>query len=247
MFKKEKFSIPLFVSASILVLVFLFFFYYFAGLTLIEILLNNNSAKETQVDKVYLNNDYKNDDPFITKNPGLKDMLTGPIISKSDPFLGAEKAPVTLVIFSDFQCSVCHKQEAVLKQILEKYKDKVRLIWKDYPDRRVNSDSFQASLAGRCANEQGKFWEYHDLLFANSSQLNKDRFVELSKELNLGENKFNDCLAKLKYQKNVSDNVLEANALNINGVPFIYVNDQEVLGEISVDDLSKMVEKELER
>ncbi|MBU4217330.1 DsbA family protein [Candidatus Parcubacteria bacterium] len=247
MSKKEKFSIPLFVSASILVLVFLFVFYCLASMSLTEKFFNDNFAKDARVDKVYLNNDYKNDDPFMTKNPDLKDMLSGPIISKSDPSLGVVQAPVTLVIFSDFQCGICHKQETVLKQILEKYKDRVRLIWKDYPESKTSSNSFQASLAGRCANEQGKFWEYHDLLFANSSQLNNDKFIELAKGLNLNEGKFDNCLKTLKYQKEVNDNIVEANALDITGVPFLYVNDQEVLGEINIDDLSKMVERELEK
>lgn len=246
MFKKEKFSTLLFISASILVLVFLFIFYYFASFSLTEMLLDDGFAKDAQVDKIYLKDGYKNDDPFITKNPDLKDMLDGPIISQSDPFLGAVQAPVTLVIFSDFQCSVCHKQEAILKQVLDKYGDKVRLIWKDYPDKDVASGSFQASLAGRCANEQGKFWEYHDLLFANSGQLTGDKFVELSKESELNSAKFDNCLTTLKYQREINDNILEANALDITGVPFIYVNDQEVLGEISIEDLSKIIEKELE-
>lgn len=247
MLKKEKFSIPLFISASILVLVFLFVSYSFIGLSLTERVFNDNFVKNGAVERVYLNSDYENDDPFMTKNPDLKDILSGPIISKSDPFLGAEQATVTLVVFSDFQCGVCYKQEAVLKQILEKYKDKVRLIWKDYPESRISSDSFQASLAGRCANEQEKFWEYHDLLFANSSQLNKDKFVELAKKLDLDEGKFANCLTTLKYQKEINDNVSEANALDISGVPFIYVNNQEVMGEVSIEDLSKMVEVELGR
>jgi len=247
MFKKEKISIPLFVSASILVLIFLLVLYYFVGLSLAEKIFDDRFAKDVRVEKVYLNDNYQEGDPFITKNPDLGDILAGPIIAKNDPFLGAEQAPVTLVVYSDFKCEACHKQEVTLKQILEKYKDKVRLIWKDYPDKKITSDSFQASLAGRCAHEQGKFWEYHDLLFANSDQFNKDKFIEFAKQLNLDEGKFDNCLKVLKYQKEISDNIKEANALDITGVPFTYINNQEVLGEISIDDLSRMVEVELAR
>lgn len=241
--KKEKLSIPLFVSASILVLIFLSAFYFFADLSLSSFLF----TKSIEGDKVYLNEKEEEGDPLLTKVDNLKDVLAGPIISQNDPMLGNNQAKVALVIFSDFQCAVCQKQEAVFKQIVEKYKEKVRLIWKDYPDKNVSSPSFQASLAGRCANEQGKFYPYHDLLFANSQQLNRDKFLELARQLDLKEKDFKTCLESEKYKKEVNDNILEANALDINGVPFIYVNDKEIMGEIDVDELSKMVEMELKK
>jgi protein-disulfide isomerase len=100
-------------------------------------------------------------------------------------------------------------------------------------------------MAGRCANEQNKFWEYHNLLFDNKDQLGGGKFIELAKNLKLDGGKFEKCLSDGRYKQQIIDNLLEANALEINGVPFVYVNNQEVMGEISFEDLEEMIEGEL--
>lgn len=245
MLKKEKFSTPLFIGLSLLALFLLFI----TRLSFVEMFIADPSVvKNIPADKIYLNEDYEDSkDPFLTKKPDLKDMLAGPIISGNDPVFGNEKAPVALVVFSDFQCEVCHGQEEVFGKIIEKYGDKVKLVWKDYPDKESGSVSFQASLAGRCANEQGGFWDYHNLLFDNKDKLNQDLFVELARKMKLDGDEFENCLKNEKYKQQIVDNLSEANALEINGVPFIYINDQEVMGEINFDDLSELIEGELKK
>lgn len=247
MLKKEKFSTPLFMVISISALILLLALFFVVKLSLARMYINNQLAVENdQINKIYLNEKYEDvEDPFLTKKPDLKDMLAGPIVSDNDPVFGDDKAPVSLIIFSDFQCSVCYKQETVFKKIVEKYKDKVKLIWKDYPDKNSSSASFQASLAGRCANEQSNFWDYHSLLFENKNELSKEKFIELAEQTGLDVNKFENCLTNQKYKQNIIDNTLEANALEINGVPFIYVNDKEVMGEIDYNDLEEIIEGEL--
>ncbi|MDP2766943.1 MAG: thioredoxin domain-containing protein [Candidatus Methanoperedens sp.] len=194
--------------------------------------------------KYYLNENYSEGDLLITKVPRLEDMITGPIISDLDPGMGNEEAPVTIVIFSDYQCGFCQKQEQALKELMSRYEGKIRLIRKDYPETDENSISFLAAAAGRCAQEQKKFWEYHDLLFQNSGGLNSKIFFELAKKLNLNINQFNYCLSGNEAEQLIKDNIEEADALNISGVPFIYVNDQEVMGEITFEELRRIVEIE---
>lgn len=159
--------------------------------------------------------------------------------------MGAENAPVVIVEFSDFTCSFCQLEETRLKQIINLYKDKIRLIWKDYPENDTNSISYEAAKAARCASKQNNFWPYHDLLFLNSKKLNQTKFIELAKELNLDEEKFKECLVSKEINDYIKQNVNEADALEITGVPFIYVNDQEVMGEVNLEELKKMVELEL--
>ncbi len=184
---------------------------------------------------------------MATKVPRLKDMLAGPIISGLDPGMGNEKAPVAVVIFSDYQCDFCREQEQILKNLLNQYGDKIRLIWKDYPESDENSISFLAAVAGRCAQEQKKFWEYHDLLFQNSGGLNSKILFELARKLNLNINQFNYCLSGNEAEQLVKDNIEEADALGISGVPFIYVNDREVMGEITLEELGEIIEIELNK
>src|SRR5205085_997458 len=84
---------------------------------------------------------------------------------------GNPNAPVTIVEFSDFQCPYCRAAEPTIKEVLDKYKDKVRFSYRDYPLKQIHPHAEQAAEAARCAGEQGKYWEYHDLLYAKQAQL----------------------------------------------------------------------------
>ncbi len=196
--------------------------------------------------KLYLK-DVKPDDFYITRNLNLEDMLAGPIISEHDPRYGNDQAPVSLVIFSDFVCNFCRQQEEVLKNLISTYPSDIKLIWKDYPESDKQSISWQSARAGRCADQQNKFWAYHDLLFDSKQKFSQELFIDLADQLELDENKFIECLNDNQVDALINDNIREANGLNINGVPFIYVNDQEIIGEISYQDLEKIVLIELDR
>ena len=186
-------------------------------------------------------------DPFITRVPRLEDILAGPIISVRDPSLGNIEAPVTIVYFSDFYCRFCAEQEETLKKVVAKWPEKVRLIWKDYPESSQTSVSYQAAVSARCAQEQEQFWAYHDLLFQSVDELSQNKFLSLADELNLDKDKFSVCLKTNKVDNLINDNIEEANALGINGIPFIYINDREILGEISFTEIEQLIKIELER
>jgi len=248
MFKKNKFPTILFVTASCIAIVVLSSVYAIFTFNWNFIKYSNlkiddrNSADEFY----FINRDYS-DDPYITKKPRLKDMLAGPIINSIDPSTGDDKALVYIVEYSDYECSYCSKQEQVLKKVLQKYKDRVRLIWKDYP--RVDSDSasYSAAVAARCAHEQDKFWPYHDFLFVKNKELNFDTYLNIANLLELDIDLFKTCLESPKAKRRIDNNIKEANALGITGIPFIYINAQEVMGEISEEELERMIEIELGR
>lgn len=239
--QKKEFPTKLFIIASIANLIFLsslFFLWRSSG----AYQHNGNESRQTDINKYFFNDNTESKDPFITVVPGLDDMLAGPIIQESDPSLGSKDAKVFLVIYSDFMCSYCQNQEKVLKQIKDKYSDSVRIIWKDYPEIAENSLSWQASVAGRCADEQGKFWEYHDALFENNSNLSKEVFISLAEDLNMRVDIFSECLSDQEINQKVKDNVIEAQALGITGIPYIFVNDKEMMGEVSAEELQQLVE-----
>ncbi len=239
-FKNKKFSTPLFVTLSLAALILLpVFFIIFKSILGIE------NEKRAQVNYSVQNDGYDISDPFITKVPQLKDLLDGPIIDGNDPSLGNENAAITIVEFSDYECAFCENQEKVIKEVKEEYGDKIRLIWKDYPINNELTPSYQAAIAGRCAAEQDEFWAYHDILFEESHNLNATTFSEIAQELNLDLSIFKKCLKDVNIKKLVDNNIKEANALDINGIPFIYVNKQEVMGEISLDELRRIIDIEL--
>lgn len=240
-FKRNILSI-LFISAGLAVFLFVFIVFIFNKANRIR-----QPGLANQIpDKYYIDDNYReNNDPYITKVPRLEDALVGPIISNRDPGIGIRKAKVNIVIFSDFVCTYCHKQEQVLKKILDKYDINTRIIWKDFPESDIDSLSWQAAIAGRCAQAQGKFWPFHDELFAHDGEPNNFTFLNIADKIGLNRRQFIACLDSEEPARLVNDNIEEASALGINGIPFIYVNDQEVLGEINFDELDKLVEIEL--
>lgn len=243
-FKKPKLPTTIFVIASfVALLLFICFF-----LTLRATFYNNLLAQYQPGQKYFIKKDLNTkDDPMMTKKKDLKDILAGPIISYRDPSLGNIDSPVTIVEFSDFKCDYCIEQEKELKNILAKYQDKVRLIWKDYPEADMATESFQAAKAARCADQQGKFWAYHDLLFANNSKFNKDIFYQIAKTIDLDTDSFDKCFKGKGVENLINDNMAEANILDINGIPFLYVNDQEIMGNITGDDLDRIIKLELSK
>lgn len=243
-FKKLKFSTKIFVIASLLALVLFVLLgniFIFSGDD--EVLLVD---KDNMPDKYYLR-DLNNNNPYITNTPSLEDLLTGPIITTRDPITGDKKAKVAIVHFSDFECLYCQKQEQVLKEVIVKYKGKVKLIWKDFPERKKDSVSYQAAIAARCAEEQDKFWPYHDFLFEFSNNLNQETFEKIVDILKLDKKEFLECQNSERPRALIDDNIDEAYALDINGLPFTYVNNQEIFGEINQEDLERIINIELNK
>ncbi len=244
----KKFPTVFFVIVSLLVFCVAFFGMIFLSIKNSNYNYQKNIVKNKKINnKYFLNKDYSHNDPYMTKTPNLKDMLNGPIINTVDPAIGSQNAKVFIVQFSDFACEYCYNQEKKIKKILEKYKDQVMMIWKDYPENDLNSESYQSAIHARCAQEQNKFWEFHDELYSNVKNLNKQTYYKIAEKLKLNLDEFNLCIDSEKVKNLINDNILEANALDINGIPFIYINDQEVMGEINFEDLEKIIEVEINR
>lgn len=186
--------------------------------------------------------------PDFVKNPTTNNSattaqptLTRPIVRSSDPMMGNPEAPVTIVEFGDFQCSYCAEMSPVLEKLVKKYPEKIKLIWKDAPNTQLHSQAVSAAQAAHCANEQEKFWEYHENLFANQNQLSRDLYLQLARGLNLQMSNFEECLINEKYASTVQDNLQEAMALQIDGTPYYFIGDKRFSGTASLEELEKLV------
>ncbi len=239
---KSKLFYKLFIIGSLSMVLLIIFVFIFAIMSQYRV---ESKKAIFSPDRYFFKENYQANDPFITRNPNLRDILAGPIISAADPGMGDERAGVVIAEYSDFICEYCAEQEQLLKKIVSDYKYKVRLIWKDYPELDQNSASYQAAIAGRCAQEQEQFWPYHDFLYEYRDRLNRDTFIEIAEMLKLNIKEFSTCLESKRPLDLIEDNIKEANALDISGIPFVYVNDQEILGEIEYEDLRKIIEIEL--
>jgi protein-disulfide isomerase len=168
-------------------------------------------------------------------------------LSADDPSLGSPSAPVTLVEFSDFQCPFCQRVAPTLKQVKEKYGDKVRVVWKDFPLTQIHPQAFKAGEAAHCAADQGKFWEYHDRLFANQQALQPADLKKHAADLGLDATAFNSCLDSSKYGERVRDGVAEGSRLGVNSTPTIYINGRVLSGAQPYETFVSVIDEELSK
>ena len=168
-------------------------------------------------------------------------------VGAADPALGSSSAKVTIVEFSDFQCPFCLRASPTLKQVRQTYGDKVRIVWKDFPLTQIHPQAFKASEAGHCAAEQGKFWEYHDKLFASQQALQPESLKQYAKDMGLDATKFDACLDSSKFAERVRDGVSAGAQLGVNSTPTLYVNGRRLEGAQPYDVLASVIDEELAR
>jgi len=164
------------------------------------------------------------------------------------PTLGAKDAPVTMVEFSDLQSPYCASAAPTLKQVAEKFGDKVQIVYRQYPISSIHPYAFKAAEASLCAHEQGKFWELHDLLFADQKKLAVSDLKEKARRLGLDTKKFNGCLDSGRYVEQVQNDEAEAKRIAANGTPSIYINGVYVEGgSVPFSTLEALIQRELSR
>ena len=166
------------------------------------------------------------------------------VSADDDPFRGAADAPVTIVEFSDFNCAFCGRfATQTLGPLLKNYEGKVRLVYRDYPFQ--TQGSLTAALAGQCMNDQGKFWEFHDLTFNNQKDLNREQFISYAQQLNIDVATFTTCLDTQKYLAEVGKDVSDAQALGVNGTPAFFINGRFVSGAQDYSVFASFIDEEL--
>ncbi len=109
-----------------------------------------------------------------------------PVTEADNPAIGPADAPIVIIEFSDFECPFCTRwHQQVWPRLQEVYGDKIRLVYRDFPLYSLHPNAGPAAEAANCANEQGRFWEYHDLLFAAEQGLGREAYEAYASQLNL--------------------------------------------------------------
>jgi protein-disulfide isomerase len=163
-------------------------------------------------------------------------------IAESDPTRG--KGPVEVVEFSDFECPYCQKAQPMVKDLMARYEGKVRLIWKDFPLPN-HQHAVAAAIAARCAGEQGRFWEYHDVLFDNQHALSAVDLRRHARVAGLDVATFDSCIASGRYREALAAIVAEADEHLIEVTPTFLVNGRVIQGAASLHEVAAIVEEEL--
>ena len=168
-------------------------------------------------------------------------------ITDKDHVRGDVSAPITLVEFSDFECPFCEKHVPTLERILLEYKDQVRLVYKHFPLTNIHPNAQKAAEASECAPEQGKFWEYHDLLFKNQKGgLSLEEFKNWAVQLGLNASQFNNCLDSSKYKSKVDADAAEGSSKGVTGTPATFVNGELIEGAVPYEQFKQKIDSLLQ-
>ncbi|MFL5275054.1 MAG: thioredoxin domain-containing protein [Myxococcales bacterium] len=160
------------------------------------------------------------------------------------PVLGPKNAAVTIVEWSDFQCPYCGRVEPTLQQVREEYKGKVRLAWKNQP-LSFHPNAMPAAEAAMAADEQGKFWEYHDALFKRQNELGPALYDEVAKQVGLDMEKFHASIQGHKHLARIKADMAAGSAVGADGTPTFFINGKKLVGAMPIESFKQVIDAEL--
>ena len=163
------------------------------------------------------------------------------------PFLGSSDASVKITEFGCYSCPYTKKSEDTVEKIREYYGDKIKFSYRNFIlDNHPNSR--EAAEASECADEQGKFWEYHEILFEKQDEWKENgyaSFVQYASDLGLDSEKFSECYITGKYKDEVEKDYKDGIKANIYATPTFFNNNQSIVGDVSFNEFKKVIDGEL--
>lgn len=186
---------------------------------------------------------------LILEKPGSKELtlisleMSEDINVSNAPSLGPDDAPVTIVVFDDFECPYCAKAVPLLKDAQKLYPEQTRLAYKNFP-LKMHRNAEAAAIAGLAADRQGKFWPYHDLLFEHYNRLNPQKIAELAKQAGLDLAKFEKDRRDPQLKRQVQTDMSQGREIGVRGTPSIFINGRKV-NERNINAMRRMIEEEL--
>ncbi len=188
--------------------------------------------------------------PTSTPIPPTPTLIPVGVAEEDDAFQGPEDAPVVIVEFSDFQCGYCGRwYQETLSQILEEYPTQVKFVYRDFPI--FGEESLRAAMATECAEEQGRFWDFHNRLFDRlveneETPLNDETFISYAAEFEMDVDAFSQCMATDRYYDEVLADYQMAQAYGLRGTPGFVINGRvQSIGAQPFEVFSALIEAEL--
>ena len=164
----------------------------------------------------------------------------------ADPMMtkGPAAAPVTIFEWSDYECPFCQRAQDVLQRLQGEFPDTVRFVFKDFP-LRSHPNALPAALAARCAGAQGRYWEYHDLLFVGQPDLARDHLVGYARRLGLDASAFTECLDSGRYRDAVLTEQREGREAGVRATPTFFINQRKIEGALPLEEFRDAVRQAL--
>ncbi|MGO9062067.1 MAG: thioredoxin domain-containing protein [Candidatus Binataceae bacterium] len=184
----------------------------------------------------------------LRKDASVKVMLKAPTVEVSTQYsagsTGPSNAPITIVEFSDYQCPYCQRAEQSVQEVRKKYGDKVRLIYMDFP-LPMHQYALKAAQAARCAGDQGKYWEFHDALFADQTKLDPAGLKATAAKLKLDTKKFDQCTAHDLHMDQIRDSQKAGADVGVDGTPSFVINGRMLSGAQPPSEFESVIDEEL--
>jgi protein-disulfide isomerase len=166
--------------------------------------------------------------------------------SAQSPTKGPADAPVTLTLFTDFECSYCARLAPVLDQVHQQYPEKVRIVFKNFPLVRIHRFAVPAALAGLAADDQGQFWPFHDRLFQNYNQLDAQKIEAIREELGLDAERFQARMNDPALKDLIRRDLEEGNTAGVPGTPTVFINGKKMRSPLTLDGFREAIDAALE-
>jgi len=176
----------------------------------------------------------------------IRQVTRYPVPEDGDPAFGPADAPITIIEFSDFQCPYCQKwHNEVWKKLAAEYPTQIRLVYRDFPLYSIHPDAASAANAAECANEQNKYWEFHNLLFTGGAGLGEEAYQSYAAAINLNSFSFQQCLDENRYEAEVTADFEYASSIGISSTPTFFVNGVALIGAQPYEVFKEVIDMEL--
>ena len=166
------------------------------------------------------------------------------VAAAGHPDKGPKDAPIELIEFSDFQCPFCQRANPTVQQVLKTYGDRIHFVYRHYPLPN-HPNARPAAEAAACAAEQGRFWEYHDVLFENASRLTDADLKTHASAAGLDSAKFGACVDSHRFKNQVDQDIKDANAAGVSGTPAFFINGRALEGAQPFEAFKSVIDEEL--
>ncbi len=179
-----------------------------------------------------------------TKPPSQKTVETH-LVRPDTHFYGDPHAAVTVVEFGDFVCPACRSAEASSREIRQKFGNRIRFAFRQFPLKAIHAESEKAAEASECAGQQGKFWQAVDMLYAHQDDLSMPALSRYASEMGLNSRKFVECLQKGEMAPRVAQDLKDGQALGVHATPTFFIDGRPIVGPIQYPQFAQLIENEL--
>ena len=157
---------------------------------------------------------------------------------------GPAAAPVTVFEWSDYECPFCQRAQDVIQRLQAEFPDTVRFVFKDFP-LRSHPNALPAAIAARCAGAQGRYWEYHDLLFVAQPDLSRDHLIGYARRLGLDAPAFTECLDTGRFRDAVLAEQREGREAGVRATPTFFINQRKIEGSLPLGEFRDAIQQAL--